>query len=73
MELVNRAFYGNTVLEWAIAFGIIIGAFLAGKILYWISGTVIRKLTKRTKTKLDDILIDMVEEPAIFALTIAGV
>ncbi|MGD8896253.1 MAG: mechanosensitive ion channel family protein [Acidobacteriota bacterium] len=72
-ELLSRAFYGNTVLEWAIAFAIIIGAFLAGKILYWVSGTLIRRLTRRTKTRLDDILIDMVEEPAVFALTVAGV
>jgi len=70
---LSKAFYGNTVLEWAIAFGIIIGAFLGGKILYWISGTVIRKLTQKTKTRLDDILVDMIEEPAVFALTIAGV
>lgn len=55
-EFLSRTFYGNTVLEWAIAFGIIIGAFVAGKVLYWISGGAIRQLTKRTKTWLDDIL-----------------
>lgn len=72
-EFIAREFYGNTVLEWAIAFGIIIAAFLGGKILYWISGTVIKKLTQKTETRLDDILVDMIEEPAVFALTIAGV
>lgn len=72
-EFLSREFYGNTVLQWAIAFGIIIGAFVAGKIVYWLSGTVVRKLTSKTKTKLDDILIDMIEEPVVFALTVAGV
>lgn len=72
-DFLSRAFYGNTVVQWATAFGIIIAAFVAGKGLYWFSGTVIRSLTRKTKTKLDDILIDMVEEPVVFALTIAGV
>ena len=72
-DFLSRTYYGNTVLDWAIAFGIIIAAFILGKILYWVAGTVIRQLTKRTNTKLDDILVDMVEEPAVFALTIAGV
>ncbi len=72
-EFIAREFYGNTVLEWAIAFGIIIAAFLGGKILYWISGTVIKKLTQKTETRLDDILVDMIEEPIVFALTIAGI
>jgi MscS family membrane protein len=72
-DFLSRTFYGNTVLDWAIAFAIMIAAFLAGKVVYWASGTLIRQLTKRTKTKLDDILVDMVEEPVVFALTVAGV
>jgi len=72
-ELLSRTYYGNTVLDWAIAFGIIIAAFLVGKIVYWLSSTVFRQLTKRTKTNLDDIILDMVEEPLVFALTVAGI
>ena len=72
-ELLSRTYYGNTVLDWAIAFGIIIAAFLVGKVVYWLSSTVFRQLTKRTKTNLDDIILDMVEEPLVFALTVAGI
>lgn len=72
-DFLGRTFYGNTVLDWAVAFAIIIAAFILGKIVYWLSGGVVRQLTKRTKTKLDDILVDMVEEPVIFALTVWGV
>ncbi len=72
-EFFGRSYYGNTVLDWAIAFGIIIAAFLVGKIVYWLSSTVFRQLTKRTKTNLDDIILDMVEEPLVFVLTVAGI
>ncbi len=69
-EFLSQTYYGNTVLDWAIAFGIIIAAFLVGKIVYWLSSTVLRQLTK---TNLDDIILDMVEEPIVFALTVAGI
>lgn len=72
-EFLARSYYGNTVLDWAMAFGIIIVAFAVGKIVYWLSGTVFRRLTRRTKTNLDDIILDMVEEPIVFVLTAAGV
>ena len=72
-ELLSRNYYGNTVLDWVIAFGIIIAAFLVGKIAYWISGNIFRQWTKRTKTNLDDIILDMVEEPIVFVLTVAGI
>ena len=71
--ILTKTYYGNTVGEWAIALGIIIGAILVGKVLYWLCSTTLRRLTAKTETKIDDILIDMVEEPIVFAITIAGI
>ena len=71
-EFFEKTFYYNTVGDWAISLAIIIGAVIAGKILYWIFGNIIKKLTSKTKTKIDDIIIDMIEEPVVLALTIAG-
>jgi MscS family membrane protein len=73
MEFFERTYYGNTVTEWLTAAGIILGAVVVGKILYWICGGVLRRLTAKTKTRLDDIILDMVEEPIVFALTLAGI
>jgi len=72
-EFFDKTFYGNTVLQWLISLGIIIGSIIVGKLLYWFFGNVIKKLTAKTKSKLDDILIDMLEEPIVFALTIIGI
>lgn len=70
---LSKTFYGNTIAEWTLAMVIIIGALVVGKILYWVFKGVLQKLTLKTKTRLDDIILDMVEEPIVFALTIAGV
>jgi MscS family membrane protein len=71
-EFFEKTFYHNTVGDWAISLAIIIGAIVAGKILYWIFGNIFKKLTSKTKTKIDDIIVDMIEEPVVLALTIAG-
>ncbi len=72
-DLINKTFYGNTVTDWAGALLIVVGALIVGKILYWVFGGVLRKLTQKTKTKFDDIILDMVEEPIVFAITVAGI
>jgi MscS family membrane protein len=72
-EILTRTYYLNTVQQWLIALGIVLGSFIAGKIIYWIFGNVIKKFTSKTKTKLDDVIIDMIEEPIVFALILVGV
>ena len=69
----DKMFYGNTLLEWMTAFGIIILALVVGKLIYWICKNVVRALTAKTDTRLDDLIVDMIEEPVVFAVTVAGV
>jgi MscS family membrane protein len=64
----SREYYHNTIASWAIALGIILGAVIIGKILYWLSGKIIKKLTQKTKSKLDDILVEKLEEPIVWTL-----
>ncbi len=71
-EILDKTFYGNTVLDWLIAAAIILAALLVGKVVYWIFKNVVRKLTAKTKTKLDDIILDMIEEPLSVILIILG-
>ena len=72
-EFWDKLYYGNTILDYAISLGIILGAIVAAKVLYWFSKTVVKKLTEKTKTKLDDILVDKVEEPVVFGLILYGI
>ncbi len=71
-DFLAKEFYHNTISDWGISLLIILGAIVAGKILYWFFGNIIKKLTEKTKTKIDDIIVDMVEEPIVLALAIVG-
>jgi len=71
-DILTQTYYSNTLSQWLITLLYIFGAVLVGKLIYWISANVIKKFTSKTKTKLDDIIIDMIEEPLVFALVIFG-
>jgi len=71
-DFLVKEFHHNTVGEWAISLLIILSAVVAGKIIYWFFGNIVKKITSKTKTKIDDIIIDMIEEPIVLAITILG-
>jgi len=72
LEYLNAQFYGNTILDWLTAVGIIVASLLIGKTVYWIFQNFARRLTAKTKTRLDDLILDMVEEPIVVILTVLG-
>ncbi len=72
-ELLQQSYYGNTLQAWATAFAIIILSLLLGKAVYWAFSKIVRGFTSRTKTRLDDIVVDMIEEPMVFFLISVGI
>lgn len=72
-EFLSRTYYDNTVMDWGLALVIALGAIVVGKILYWIFGSVFRRFTAKTQTKFDDIILDMIEEPIVVVVTVAGI
>jgi len=56
-----------------IAAAIIVGALVLGRALYWLIGRTIKRWAAKTRTHLDDILVDMLEEPIVFAVVILGI
>lgn len=72
-ELLTQTYYGNTLQTWLIAMVIILLSVTLGKVIYWLFSKVIRLFTARTKTRLDDIIVDMVEEPAVFMVVVMGI
>jgi MscS family membrane protein len=66
-------YYGNTVTQWTKAFLIIVGALVLGKLIYWLIGRTIKRMAARTRTQLDDILVDTLEEPIVVGVIIAGI
>ena len=71
-EFLSYDLWGNPVQEWLITFAFFVGSIALAKFLYWTFGRIFKSLASRTKTKLDDILINMLEEPIVFAIVIIG-
>jgi MscS family membrane protein len=71
-EILEQTYYGNTVKDMAISAVIAIGAVIAGRVLYWLFNKIAKAISAKSKTKLDDIFIDMVEEPLSFIVVLAG-
>lgn len=70
--ILESTFYGNTVFGWLKALAIIVAALLVGKTAYWIFKNIARRLTAKTKTRFDDLILDMIEEPIVVILTVLG-
>ncbi len=71
-KFLETNYYNNTVLEWITAFGIIVGALIVGKLLFWMCSRIVKRLAATTTGELDNLLVDLAEEPVIVALTIIG-
>ena len=72
MEFLDYQFLGNSIEVWAVALVIIIGTFVATKMVYWVLSNILRKVTAKTKTNLDDVLIDKLEKPIRYSILIIG-
>ena len=72
MEFLDQEFYGNSLYNWLISLGILIGSFILIKILYWIFSNVFKRITSKTKTNIDDVLLDKLEKPLTYLVLIGG-
>ncbi len=72
VSFFDKHWYHNTVGDWAIFLGIVVGSIIVAKMVYWLFGNVVKKLARKTKTKLDDILVDMLEEPVVLGIVTVG-
>lgn len=71
-EILQYTFLGNPLSNWVYALGFTLGSIIFAKAMYWVFGRIFKNLASRTKTKLDDILVDMLEEPIVLAIVIIG-
>lgn len=72
-EFFQRTYYGNTVDNWLTTFLLIFGAVILGRTLYWILSRSLRAVTQRNRFRLDDVLLDAIQEPVILLITLAAI
>ena len=71
-NFLTQQFYSNSIQDWLISFGILIASLIIAKTLYWVFRKFIKGIAEKTKTSLDDILIDQLEEPVVYGVVMIG-
>lgn len=72
-EFLAKQFYYNTISQWGISLIIILLSVILGRVIVWLFSNVVKKITSKTKGKLDDIIVEMLQQPLVFALSIFGI
>lgn len=72
-EFLAASYYGNTGNQWLIALSYMGLSILGGLLFYWAFGRGVRFFTRKTETKIDDIIVDMLEEPIAALIICLGI
>ena len=57
---MNNLYYGNTVLQWTIAGGLVLASLVLGKTVYWMFKNVVGPVIRKSGRTFIDIVIDMI-------------
>jgi MscS family membrane protein len=71
-DFLSQTFYHNTVENWLYSLLFLAGGIVLSKFIYWVFKTFAKKLTSKTETNLDDILVEVIEKPILYAVVIGG-
>ncbi len=71
-DILTQAYFGNTLFQYLLFFIAVAVFALAGKAVSYIVKTYCRRITAKSRFKLDDLLLDLVEQPIVFAMIILG-
>ena len=72
MTFLGTWYFGNSIVEYGEFFLLLAVAVLAGKVVTWVTKRVLRAYSERTRTKADDILVDLLEGPVLFLIFIVA-
>ena len=71
--MLNTLYYGNSVQDWGIFLLVIIGALLTNKFISMIIKKIIQKVTAKSHTRLDDILVTAFEKPVYMGIILFAI
>lgn len=69
-EFLSYQIGRNALWDWFQSLALLLLGIVLARLLYRMFGGFLRRLTGRTKTRLDDILVDKLEEPLTLAVVI---
>ena len=68
MPILDQQYLGNTLHTWLIACGITVASHLILKAAQWLVAHRLSKVTKATKTQLDDFAVEVIKKTRFFFL-----
>jgi MscS family membrane protein len=66
-------YYGNSVRDWGISILIIICALVVNKLITVLNRKVMKRITAKSSTRLDDIFFESLEKPVLSAILLSAV
>ncbi len=72
-EILSQKYYHNSLQDWLISFAVITVTIMFAKLTYWLIGKVIKSFTSKTKTNIDDAIVERIERPAIMLIMLLGI
>jgi MscS family membrane protein len=73
MDFLDKIFCGNSVKDWLISLAIIIGAVIVNMLITLLNKNVLKKITAKSKHRIDDILLDSLEKPVTFGIILFAI
>lgn len=70
--MLEQTFLGNTLYNWIISITIIVSSIVFMRLVAFFNRKVLYKLTRKTKTKIDNIIYDAFEVPILLAIILLG-
>lgn len=71
--MLDKVFYGNSLQDWGISLLIIIAAFILNKIIVVLNKKVIKKITVKSSTVLDDLFFEALEKPILMGVILLSI
>jgi len=71
--MLEKEFLGNTLEEWGISILIVVVAFIITKLLSLFNKKVLQSFTKKTKNRIDDVILNSIEPPILLGIMLIGI
>ncbi len=72
-NVIDYTVFNNSVGQYLLLSGAIVLSIILGRIVYFFFKTSLRRIALKSKTKFDDYLIDIIEEPIVLLIVSGGV
>lgn len=72
LSFLLDVYYGNTLLDWITALLLALGVVVLARAVYWFFKNWVKLLARATRSRMDDVVVDLVEEPAVFLIVVFG-